>query len=366
MPFVAHWPQGLPERGGVRGPFAHAIDVLPTILDAVGVEAPARVDGVDQQRIDGRSMLEMLRDERAGDVRDTQYFEMHGSRSIYHRGWKATTDYVGEIFGERAHIPGSHDHAADHWALFDLTRDVAEAVDVADEHPEVVRHLERLWFAEAADNSVLPLFEGYLSILAAEHPTEFDPPRRVTYRPGASPVVGTQLPSLLDGFRLTARVTVADTGRPPQGVLAALGDMNDGLALYVLEGVPVFSFNLANHDIRLADEEPLAPGDHEVEVVYERLPRERRTQGHLAEVRLAVDAAAVGAAPFDAMMLFPTTWTAGVGLLVGRDRGLAVRSEDYAPPFAFDHTLHEVAVESLGSGQPPSLRERWAQATALD
>ncbi len=366
VPFVAHWPEGLAERGGVRSQFAHAVDVTPTILDAVGVEAPARVDGVDQQRIDGRSMLGLLRDQGASDVRDTQYFEMHGSRSIYHRGWKATTDYVGEIFGERAHIPGSHDHATDHWALFDLTRDVAEATDVAEEHPEVVRHLERLWFAEAAANGVLPLFEGYLSILAAEHPTEFDPPRRVSYRPGASPVVGTQLPSLLHGFRLTARLTVEESPREPQGVLATLGDNNDGFALYVLEGVPVFSFNLVNYDVRLSGDTALRPGAHELEVVYERLPRERRGEGHVAELRLVVDGKVVGTTPYDAMMLFPTTWTAGVGLLVGRDRGLAVRREDYAPPFPFDHTLHEVVVESLGSGRAPSLRERWEQATALD
>lgn len=366
VPFVAHWPAGLGDRGGVRGQFAHAVDVMPTILDLAGVQAPARVDGVDQQRIDGRSMVDALRDEHAADVRDTQYFEMHGSRSIYHRGWKATTDYIGEIFGERAHIPGSRDHATDHWALFDLASDVAEATDVSAEHPGVVAHLERLWFAEAAANQVLPLFEGYLSILAAEHPTEFEPPHRATYRPGGGPVVGTQLPSLTGGFRLTARVRVEQAPRPPRGVVAALGDGNDGFALYVLDGIVVFSFNLVDHDIRLTSPDVLGPSEHELEVTYERPSGEQRREGRVSEIRLAVDGAPAGSARFEAMMLFPTTWTAGVGLLVGRDRGLAVRREDYTPPFAFDHTIHDVTLESLGSGRPPSLRERWEQATALD
>ena len=69
---------------------------MPTVLDAAGVEAPEALDGVAQQPIDGASLLPRARrSPRAPAPRRTQYFEMLGSRAIYHDGWKATTDHVG-------------------------------------------------------------------------------------------------------------------------------------------------------------------------------------------------------------------------------------------------------------------------------
>ena len=74
-------------RGARRGAaqFCHAIDLVPTILDAAGIAAPAVVDGVDQQPVDGASLLPTFADADAAGPRDTQYFEMLGSRAIYAR-----------------------------------------------------------------------------------------------------------------------------------------------------------------------------------------------------------------------------------------------------------------------------------------
>ena len=48
-PLIVHWPGRIAEPGTVRGQFAHAIDLMPTILAAVGLEVPDEVDGVAQQ-----------------------------------------------------------------------------------------------------------------------------------------------------------------------------------------------------------------------------------------------------------------------------------------------------------------------------
>ena len=93
-PLIVHWPQGIESRGAVRSQFAHAVDLLPTVLDVTGVAPPASVDGITQQEIDGASLRPTFDNPRAPDPRDTQYFEMLGSRSIVHQGWKATTDYI--------------------------------------------------------------------------------------------------------------------------------------------------------------------------------------------------------------------------------------------------------------------------------
>lgn len=40
------WPGHIPEGGGIRRQFAHVIDIVPTILEATGIPAPAAIDGI--------------------------------------------------------------------------------------------------------------------------------------------------------------------------------------------------------------------------------------------------------------------------------------------------------------------------------
>src|SRR5690606_10860895 len=121
------------------------------------------VDGHPQQRIDGASLVPTFDDAEAPDPRSTQYFEMLGSRAIYHDGWKATTDHVGnQLSIERELVTGSHDFDDDHWALFDLRNDFSESTDLAAVHPEIVEELQRRWWAEAEANQVLPLDDSLI------------------------------------------------------------------------------------------------------------------------------------------------------------------------------------------------------------
>jgi arylsulfatase A-like enzyme len=164
VPLIVRWPAGIPEgrRGGIREQFAHAIDLMPTILDAVGVPVPEAVGGVPQQLLDGASIREAFADPDAPNARTTQYFEMSGSRAIVHDGWKATTDHIpakeynpAGYRGRRE--DGSLDFATDRWALFDLTADFSEAHDLAAEHPDRLAELIEVWEREAERNHVHPM-----------------------------------------------------------------------------------------------------------------------------------------------------------------------------------------------------------------
>ena len=98
----------------------------------------------------------------------TQYFEMMGSRSIVHQGWKATTDYISTgVLDEEELATGSRDFADDHWALFDLTTDFSESNDVSSDHPDVVRKLQDLWLVEAGRNQVLPIDGTFVNRIGA-------------------------------------------------------------------------------------------------------------------------------------------------------------------------------------------------------
>ena len=97
-PFIVHWPAGLQDKGEVRDQYAHAIDMVPTVLDLLGIEPPTFIRGVQQSPIEGLSLAGSLADPDAPSRRTTQYFEMLGHRSIYHDGWKAVCPWPGTSF----------------------------------------------------------------------------------------------------------------------------------------------------------------------------------------------------------------------------------------------------------------------------
>ncbi|MFM8531137.1 MAG: arylsulfatase, partial [Ilumatobacteraceae bacterium] len=152
-PLIARWPAGITDPGSMRHQFTHAIDITPTLLGAIGLAMPTMVDGVPQQRVDGVDAHALFAQPNAPEHRGTQYFEMHGSRSIYHDGWKATSNFVSPLFDERSHITGSHSYETDVWQLFDLDRDFSESTDLSADHPELLSRLEQLWVDQANANN---------------------------------------------------------------------------------------------------------------------------------------------------------------------------------------------------------------------
>src|SRR3954452_22591722 len=47
-PFIVSWPAGIRSRGEVREQYAHIIDMVPTLLDLLGIDAPGSIRGVTQ------------------------------------------------------------------------------------------------------------------------------------------------------------------------------------------------------------------------------------------------------------------------------------------------------------------------------
>ena len=88
-PLIVSWPARIEARGEMRRQYVHAVDLAPTVLDVLGVEAPDEIDGVAQTPIDGVPFTSTFDDAGATSIRDTQYFEMFGCRALYHDGWKA-------------------------------------------------------------------------------------------------------------------------------------------------------------------------------------------------------------------------------------------------------------------------------------
>ncbi len=146
---IISWPRETKESGGIRHQYHHAIDIVPTVLDCLGMTAPEEVKGFTQTPVQGVSMRYTFADAAAPTRRFTQFYSMLGSRGIYHQGWKAVTDHPT--------IAGWGNFLEDHWELYHTDADRSECHDLAQEQPTKLQELLAFWYIEAGANNGLPL-----------------------------------------------------------------------------------------------------------------------------------------------------------------------------------------------------------------
>jgi len=146
-PMIVRWPAVIGDRGAIRRQFVDVVDIGPTLLAAAGTAFPAKVDGIVQMPVAGRSILPTFRSARAPG-RQVQYFELRGNRAITEGNWRAVAMHdCGTPF------------ESDRWELFDLSRDFSEAVDLAALHPARLARMKALWHSEWRRHGAGPLKE---------------------------------------------------------------------------------------------------------------------------------------------------------------------------------------------------------------
>jgi Sulfatase len=224
-PCIISWPPVTAGKGEIRHQYHHAIDLVPTILDILGVEAPATIKGHVQSRFDGVSMRSSLESASAPSARKTQFYSMLGSRGIWHDGWKAVTTHPT--------LSGWSNFNDDTWELYHTETDRAEVHDLAAEHPDKVRELVNLWFAEAGQNDAFPLDDrSALEIITTQRPQLGAARDRYIYFPGTAEVPEAQAVNVRNrSFTIGALVDIPAPGA--QGVLFAHGSRFGGHALYI-------------------------------------------------------------------------------------------------------------------------------------
>jgi arylsulfatase len=224
-PCIISWPAGMKARGELRGQYHHAIDLVPTVLDALGVQSPRAIKGNVQSHFDGVSMRYSFDEESADGQRDTQFYSMLGSRGIWHKGWKAVTTHPT--------ISGWGHFNDDVWELYHTDVDRSELHDLAEEHPDKLRELIAIWYAEAGANGAFPLDDrSALEIILTPRPQLSAPRDRYVYFPDCAEVPEAQAVSLRNrAFSIGALVDVPGPGA--SGVLIAQGSRFGGYSLYV-------------------------------------------------------------------------------------------------------------------------------------
>ncbi len=352
-PFIVSWPAGIRARGEVRTQYAHIIDMVPTILDLLGIEPPATIRGVTQSPIQGVSFAQTHDDAAAATRRHTQYFEMLGHRAIYHEGWRAVCPWPGPSFAESGKAFGEPISAetltaldATGWELYHVAEDFAENYDVAADHRDRLIALIGTWYVEAGKYDVMPVDGSGLARMVAEKPLAAPPRDHYTYLPGTQSVPFFAGPRVLNRpHSITADVEIPVGGA--EGVLLCQGTAAGGYSLFVKNGRLHYVHNyLARSLHRVSSPEPLPAGRHELRFEFEPTgaPDLAHGRGAPARLQLYVDKTLVATA--DAPVTTPFAFNPGA-LTCAANPGSPV-TPDYRSPFRFTGTLHQVEVDVSG------------------
>jgi arylsulfatase len=246
-PFIVHWPKGIEAKGEVRTQYAHAIDMVPTVLEALGIEAPASIKGITQSPIEGLSFAHALDNAGAPTKHITQYFEMMGHRSIYHDGWRAVCPWPGTSFKEAGTFLGAPidkdkltELDAKDWELYHIEKDFAENHNIASENRAKLIEMIATWYVEAGRYNVLPVDSRGVLRFADPRPYITFARTSYTYYPGTQMVPISAGPSVLNRpYSITADVEIPKGGS--EGVLLSAGDVQGGFSFYVQDSKPASS-----------------------------------------------------------------------------------------------------------------------------
>ena len=352
-PFLVSWPKGIKSKGEIRSQYAHIIDMVPTVLDLLGLEPPTTIRGVTQSPLQGVSFAHALDEPDAETRHHTQYFEMLGHRAIYHDGWRAVCPWPGPSFAEAGTGFGNPISAeklseldATGWELYHVAEDFAETKDLAAEHRDKLIAMIATWYVEAGKYDVMPVDGSGLARMMVEKPLIALPRDRYTYLPNTQSVPNFAAPKVLNRpHSITADVEIPAEGA--EGVLLSQGTAAGGYSFYVKDGKLRYVHNYVGRQLLEVESENALPvGKHELRFEFEPTgePDPSKGKGAPGRLQLYVDGSMVGNA--EAPLTTPFMFNPGA-LTCGANPGSPV-TPDYEGPFTFTGTLHGVTLDVSG------------------
>ena len=353
---IVHWPAGIKARGENRSQYAHAIDMVPTILDAIGITPPEQIRGVAQSPIEGVSFAHTFNDAEAPTKHHTQYFEMFATRAIDHDGWRAVCGFPGPSYAEGAArglrlgdeiTPELLDDLdANGWELYHVAKDPAEVHNLAAAMPEKRAEMIARWYVEAGKYKVMPLDGSLFIRVVAERPQVALPRNQYTFYPDLSPVHAAVAPMIYNRpHSITADVVIPQGGA--EGVLLAQGGVSGGYVLYVRDHKLHYVYNyMGLQEFTVTSNMDVPEGECSLRYEFEPTgaPNVREGKGTPGRGQLYINGELVGVTEFPVTV--PIVF--GIeGLSCGYDFGEAV-THQYTAPFRFTGKIKKVVTDMSG------------------
>jgi arylsulfatase len=325
-----------------------------TTIDGAQLPAPDPEFGgvIKQAPIEGTSFAYTFDEKDANEPsrHKTQYFEMMGQWALYHEGWLLSTKVnraPWEAFGAANPDPLNNQVLQ----LYDLNTDFSQSQNIADEHPDKVAELKHMFSEEATKYQVFPMDASVAARLIAPRPnitagrSEFVYTRPMTGLPqGDSPML------LNSSYKITADINVPEGGA--EGVILTSGGRFAGYGLYLLEGKPVFLWNLVDlKRIKWEGPEALAPRRHiiEFDFQYDGLGmgtlafNDMSGLGRSGTGALKVDSKDVRTIKMAKTLPMILQWDESFD--IGSDTLTGVNDADYQPPFPLTAKLNKLTIK---------------------
>jgi len=339
------WPARIKDKGGIRHQFHHCIDIVPTILEAAGLPQPVSVNGITQRPIEGVSMAYTWGKDGAAapDRRVTQYFEMFGSRAIYHDGWIASAPPNKAPWDITVAEAPKDVMNGFKWELYNLNEDWTQANNLAAKMPDKLRDMQQRFIMEAEKYHVFPLDDSLLGRFISDKPGYNAGRTTWTYSGELSNVLlsgAGNAPSLLNrSYTITAEIEVPKGGA--EGMLVTDGGRFAGYGFYLLKGKPVFTWDLiAVERVKWQAKEALSPGKHTLEFDWKY---DGPGFGKGGTGTLKVDGKVVDSHPMARSLPISLAWDEAFN--VGLDTGTPVDDKDYQVPFRFTGKIDKLTVK---------------------
>jgi len=353
-PFIVHWPKGIKAKGEIRTQYAHAIDMVPTVLECLGIEPPTTIKGVSQSPIEGVSFAHTFGDANAPTKHHTQYFEMMGHRSLYHDGWRAVCPWpgpsfteAGKPFGEPISADTLTELDAKGWELYHVEKDWAENYNIATDNLPKLIEMVATWYTEAGKYNVLPIDSRGVLRIADERPAITINRTRYTYYPGTQEIPATVAVNVLNRpHSIIADVEIPAGGG--EGILLSHGGIDGGYSFYIKDGKLHWVHNYVSRAFyHIESNENVPEGRHQLGFEFEVTdqPDFANGKGSPGIAKLFINGKLVG------QIDVPVTTPFALGLTGGVTCGSAHRSPvtpDYRPPFEFTGKIHRVTVDVSG------------------
>ena len=332
---VISWPNGIKARGELRSQFGHVIDIAPTLFEAVKVPAPKSVNGIQQDPIEGKSLVYTFNDAGAKETHTIQYFEMFGNRAIYSDGW-----YVRTIHRPAWQPKPSQGLAEDPWEIYNDKEDFSLSNNLAASNGDKLKELQALFMTEAEKYHVLPIDDRLLEMTNAAlvgRPTVMEGRDFMALGPGMKGMgVDIFIATPGKSYTITADVEVGAGGG--SGVIVCQGGRFGGFSFHLNNGKPTFTYNyLGREKFVVASSQALTPGKHIV--VYDFKSDGGLGKGGVGTI--TIDGARVGEGRIEKTQ--PGIFSVDDLADVGTDDGTPVT--EYGGSAKFKGTLNKVTIK---------------------
>jgi arylsulfatase len=346
------WPDRIKDKGALREQFMHLVDVAPTILEVTGIAAPEYVNGIKQHPIEGTSFAYTFDEAnaKAPSQHKTQYFEMMGQWALYHEGWLLATKVnraPWDAYGAANPDPLNNQVLQ----LYDLTTDYSQSNDIADQHPDKVKELKKLFIEEAKKYQVFPMDASVATRVIAPRPNITAGRSEFVYTMPMTGLPQGDSPLLLNtSYTVRAEIEVPEGGA--EGMILTSGGRFAGYGFYLLDGKPVFLWNMLGLErIKWEGKDALSPGKHTVEFdfIYDGLGvgtlayNSMSGLGRPGTGTLKVDGKVLETKRMEKTLPMILQWDESFD--IGSDTLTGVNDADYKPPFAFTGKLDKLTIK---------------------